>query len=224
MTEIIGTPTENSTTGVDTQENTNIQEAEVAKTFTQEQMNEIIAKRVAKVKSTYDNIDPVEYKQLQALQSQVEDEGMMKRNQYEDLMTKHKTKSDDQISSLRSELESIKIDGALIDAASRLKSIAPEQTAKLLREQVKLDTDGKVVIMDGKEVRYNDDAEPMTVNQLVEDFLTTNTYFKAAGPSGTDSVSNTTVQDNAKVDLASLDMNNADHRAIYKKWKSEGKV
>lgn len=105
-----------------------------------------------------------------------------------------------------------------------MKSIAPEQTAKLLREQVRLDSDGKVVIMDGDNVRYNDDSEPMTVSQLVSDFLDTNTYFKAAGPSGTDSTSNTATNDNQKVTLADLDMNRPEHRDIYRKWKQEGKV
>lgn len=221
MTEIIGTPTDESTTGVESQENI-IQEE--AKTFTQEQMNEIIAKRVAKVKSSYDGIDPNEFRDLKNLQSQVEDENLIKRQDFDQLMKKHKTKSDTEISSLRGELERIKIDGALIDAASQLKSIAPEQTAKLLREQVRLGSDGKVVIMDGDNVRYNDDSEPMTVSQLVSDFLDTNTYFKAAGPSGTDSTSNTTVKDNNNVTLADLDMNRPEHRDIYRKWKQEGKV
>jgi len=222
MTEIIENTTDDTATGAVTQENT-IQE-EAAKTFTQEQMNEIIAKRVAKVKSSYDGIDPNEYRELKSLQSQVEDDALIKRQDFDQLMKKHKTKSDTEITSLRGELERIKIDGALIDAASQLKSIAPEQTAKLLREQVKLDADGKVVIMDGDNVRYNDDSEPMTVSQLVSDFLDTNTYFKAAGPSGTDSMSNTTVKDNNNVTLADLDMNKPEHRDIYRKWKSEGKV
>ena len=219
--ETIGTPTDESTTGVESQENI-IQEE--AKTFTQEQMNEIIAKRVAKVKSSFDGIDPNEYRDLKNLQSQVEDENLIKRQDFDQLMKKHKTKSDTEISSLRGELERIKIDGALIDAASQLKSIAPEQTAKLLREQVRLGSDGKVVIMDGDNVRYNDDSEPMTVSQLVSDFLDTNTYFKSAGPSGTDSTSNTTVKDNNNVTLADLDMNRPEHRDIYRKWKQEGKV
>tara|TARA_R110000851_G_scaffold319227_1_gene483493 strand:+ start:180 stop:854 length:675 start_codon:yes stop_codon:yes gene_type:complete len=220
--ETIGTTTDDTATGAVTQENT-IQE-EAAKTFTQQEMNEIIAKRVAKVKSSYDGIDPNEYRELKSLQSQVEDENLIKRQDFDQLMKKHKTRSDTEISSLRGELERIKIDGALIDAASQLKSIAPEQTAKLLREQVKLDADGKVVIMDGENIRYNDDSEPMTVSQLVEDFLTANTYFKSAGPSGTDSTSNTTVKDNNNVTLADLDMNRPEHRDIYRKWKQEGKV
>jgi len=212
--------TQSSDTGA-ASEDSNISQA---KTFTQEQVNEIVAKRISKVKNSYDGIDPTEYRQLLSLKDQVEDESLIKRQEFDKLLKKHKTKADDEITSLRNELTSIKIDGALIDAASKLKSVAPEQTAKLLREQVKLDSDGKVVIMDGEQIRYNDDAEPMTVDQLVDEFLTSNTYFRAAGPSGTNSQSNATVQDNNEVTLADLDLNRPEHREIYKKWKMEGKV
>ena len=213
-TEVSGTGSDETGNDISTQ----------AKTFTQDELNEIVAKRVQKVKSTYEGINPSEYKELLSLKDQVEDESLIKRQEFDKLLKKHKTKADDEIAGLRGELERIKIDGALIDAASKLKSVAPEQTAKLLREQVKLDADGKVVILDGGDIRYNDDAEPMTVDQLVDEFLTSNTYFRAAGPTGTDSQSNAGVQDNKEVSLADLDLNNPAHREIYKKWKMEGKV
>lgn len=221
MTDIMDTTTTESTG--DNVEGQNISQEET-KTFTQEQVNDIVAKRVAKVKSTYDGIDPTEYRELLGLKDQVEDESLIKRQEFDKLIAKHKKKSEAEITSLRKELESIKIDGALIDAASKLKSIAPEQTAKLLREQVRLNDEGKVVIMDGDAVRYNDEAEPMTVDQLVDEFLNTNTYFKAAGPTGTDSQSNATVNDDKSVTLADLDMNKPEHRKIYAEWKRAGKI
>lgn len=212
--------TAESGTGTEAQEN-NISQG---KTFTQDEVNEIVAKRVQKVKSTYDGVDLKEYRELLNLREQVEDESLMKRQEFDKVIAKHKSKSEQEIAQLRGELERIKIDGALIDAASKLKSVAPEQTAKLLRDQVKLGEDGKVVIMDGKEIRYNDDAEPMTVDQLVDEFLTSNTYFRAAGPTGTDSQSNTGVNDTKEVSLADLDMNKPEHREIYRKWKAAGKL
>jgi hypothetical protein len=64
----------------------------------------------------------------------------------------------------------------------------------------------------------------MTVNHLVEEFLSSNQYFKAAGPSGTGSTGNTNNADQKVFDLAQLDMNNPEHRKIYAEAKKQGKV
>ena len=140
-------------------------------------------------------------------------------------MKGQKEKSEKEITRLRSELESIKIDGALIDAASKAKSVAPDHVAQLLRESIKLDNEGNVIVTDkeGKQ-RYTDSADPMNVNQLVEEFLSGNTYFKSAGPSGAGSTGNTNNADPQSLDLAQLDMNKASDREIYKKMKAAGKV
>ena len=64
----------------------------------------------------------------------------------------------------------------------------------------------------------------MSVANLVEEFLSGNTYFKSAGPSGAGSTGNTNNADPQSLDIAQLDLSRAEHREIYKKMKLAGKV
>jgi hypothetical protein len=195
------------------------------KVFTQTELNDIVAKRIAQVNKKFADIDVDEYQQLRGLRDRVEEKELMERKDFETLLKKTKEKSDSEVTSLRSQLESIKLDGALINAASKLKSIAPEQTAALLRGQLALDAGGNAVVKDADgQIRYNDNAEPMSVDQLVDEFLTTHGHFRAAGPSGTASESNSKISVNQKVDLSNLDMTRADHRAIYKEMMRKGQL
>lgn len=217
--------TETTDTGdVATGQNTESQ-VEATKTFTQDEVNDLIGKRVAQVNKKYENVDLDEYNALKSLKEQVEEETLIKKEDFNGVLKKQKEKADSEITRLRTELESIKIDGALIDAASKAKSVAPDHVAQLLRKNIKLDKEGNVIVTDkeGKQ-RYTDSADPMSVNQLVEEFLSGNTYFKSAGPSGAGSTGNTNNASPQSLDLAQLDLNKPEHRDIYKKMKAEGKV
>ena len=216
--------TETVDTG-DTNSGQNTESQVVAKTFTQEEVNELIGKRVAQVNKKFENVDLNEYNALKSLKEQVEEEKLIKKEDFNGVLKKQKEKSEGEILRLRTELESIKIDGALIDAASKAKSVAPDHVAQLLRKNIKLSDDGNVIVTDaeGKQ-RYTDNADPMTVNHLVEEFLSSNQYFKAAGPSGTGSTGNTNNADHKNFDLAQLDMNNPEHRKLYAEAKKQGKV
>jgi hypothetical protein len=221
----VETQTETVDTGdTGTGQNTDSQ-VEAAKTFTQEEVNDLIGKRIAQVNKKFENVDLDEYTALKSLKEQVEEETLIKKEDFQGVLKKQKEKSEGEITRLRTELESIKIDGALIDAASKAKSVAPDHVAQLLRESIKLDNEGNVIVTDkeGKQ-RYTDSADPMNVNQLVEEFLSGNTYFKSAGPSGAGSTGNTNNADPQSLDLAQLDMNKASDREIYKKMKAAGKV
>ena len=200
-------------------------QVEAAKTFTQEEVNELIGKRVAQVNKKFENVDLNEYNALKSLKEQVEEEKLIKKEDFNGVLKKQKEKSEGEILKLRSELEKIKIDGALIDAASKAKSVAPDHVAQLLRSNIQLSDDGNVIVIDsdGKQ-RYTDNADPMNVNQLVEEFLSSNQYFKSAGPSGAGSTGNTNNADQKNFDLAQLDMNNPEHRKLYAEAKKQGKV
>jgi len=200
-------------------------QVEATKTFTQEEVNELIGKRVAQVNKKFENVDVDEYKALKGLKEQIEEEQLIKKEDFNGVLKKQKEKSEGEIHRLRTELETIKIDGALIDAASKAKSVAPNHVAQLLRGSIKLSEDGQVIVTDaeGKQ-RYTDNADPMTVHNLVEEFLAGNQYFKSAGPSGAGSTGNTINADQTDFDLAQLDLNKPEHREIYKKMKAQGKV
>ena len=217
--------TETTATGdVETGQNIESQ-VEAPKTFTQEEVNLLVGKRVAAVNKKFENVDLNEYNALKSLKEQVEEESLIKKEDFNGVLKKQKEKSDGELSKLRNELESIKIDGALIDAASKAKSVAPDHVAQLLRKNIKLDAEGHVIVTDteGKQ-RYTDNADPMTVSNLVEEFLSGNTYFKSAGPSGAGSTGNTQNLDSQSLDLSQLDLNKPEHRKIYSEMKKQGKV
>lgn len=218
QTEVVDTG--DTTTG----QNTDSQ-VETTKTFTQDEVNNLVGKRVAAVNKKYEGVDIEEYKALKSLKEQVEEEKLIKKEDFNGVLKKQKEKSDMEISRLRGELEKIKIDGALIDAASKAKSVAPDHVAQLLRSNIKLTEEGDVIVTDseGKQ-RYTENADPMSVAQLVEEFLSSNQYFKSAGPSGAGSTGNTNNADPQSLDIAQLDLSKAEHREIYKKMKQQGKV
>jgi hypothetical protein len=221
----VETQTETVDTG-DTATGQNIDsQVEAAKTFTQEEVNLLVGKRVAAVNKKFENVNLEEYNALKSLKEQVEEEKLIKKEDFNGVLKKQQEKSNSEITRLRSELEKIKIDGALIDAASKAKSVAPDHVAQLLRSNIQLSDDGSVIVTDseGKQ-RYTDNADPMSVNQLVEEFLSSNQYFKSAGPSGAGSTGNTNNADPQSLDLAQLDLNKPEHRQIYAEMKRQGKV
>ena len=200
-------------------------ESQVEKTFTQAELNDIVAKRVHQVNSKYAGIDVEEYKALKGLKEQLEEEQLIKKQDFDGVLKKQREKADGEIATLRSELESIKIDGALINASSKAKALSPDHVAQLLRKNVRLDETGKVIVLDAEgKPRYTDAADPMTVEQLVDEFLSSNQYFRTAGPSGAGSTGNTNTASDNDINLAQLDLSKPEHREIYKKLKATGKV
>jgi hypothetical protein len=224
MTENHGI-TETEDTGASASGQTNESQVEDQRMFTQEEVDKLIGKRVAQVNQKYQGVDIEEYKALKGLKEQVEEEQLIKKQDFEGLLKKQKEKSDTEINSLRSELERIKVDGALINAASKAKAVNPDHVAQLLRGSIKMNTDGSVQVVDGEgNARYTDSADPMSLDNLVEEFLSSHQYFRAAGPSGTGSKGNTSQSKQTEFDLAQLDMNNPAHRKIYKEMKDAGKL
>jgi len=223
MTEqIIDTTPATTTEEVATEEKNNQEQ----RMFSQDELNDILSKRIAQVKSKYDDINPDEYRELKTLRQQQEEEQMIKRNEFDKLLKQTKVKADEEVNTLRGELEKIKVDGALISAASQKGSVNPEHIAQLLKASVRLDPNGSVTVVDSEgNPRYTESADPMSVNDLVEDFLSVNTYYRSAGPQGTGSQSNTNVKSSTQsVELSQLDLTRPDHRDIYRKMKQEGKL
>tara|TARA_R110002153_G_scaffold63036_4_gene169367 strand:+ start:666 stop:1349 length:684 start_codon:yes stop_codon:yes gene_type:complete len=225
MNETHGITEEAVTGNAETGQIKDSQVENTTKTFTQDEVNELIGKRVAQVNKKFDGVDVDEYKALKGLKEQIEEEQLIKKEDFNSVLKKHKDKSDAEVSRLRNELETIKIDGALINASSKAKAVSPEHVAQLLRKNIKLGEDGNVVVTDSAgKTRYTDNADLMSVDNLVEEFLSSNQYFKAAGPSGSGSSGNTNNASQQSLDLAQLDMNNPEHRKLYTEMKRQGKV
>lgn len=167
---------------------------EPAKVFTQDEVDALIKKRLDKrnreIERKFDGVDPDEYRAIKAAQEAEELERQKERGEFENVMKQTVEKWESKTSALQDELRRVKVDGALLSAASRGKAINAEQVANLLRSNVRMTDDGSVEIVDSNgTARYDDHGQPLTPDALVDEFLSGNPHFVAATPAGTGSQS-----------------------------------
>ena len=164
----------------------NVQES---KTFTQEELDRIVADRIQRERRKLDKklegIDIEEARQLMLEREQANIERQKEKGEFEQVLKQTVEKKDLEIAAMRAALESTKIDGALLSAASKHNAVDSQQVSQLLRNRVKLSDDGSVEVLDDNgTVRYNDKADPLSVDELVGDFLTANPHFVRASQGG----------------------------------------
>ena len=164
-------------------------EVQEAKTFTQEELDRIVADRVARTKRQYEKrlegIDLDEAKSLLQRQQEAEIEKQKERGEFESILKQTVEKKDQEIRTYKQRLESQLVDGALLAAASRNNAVSAEQVGQLLRGSVRLSEDGTAEVYDANGTpRYNDNGDPLTVDELVSDFLTANPHFVKASSGG----------------------------------------
>ena len=218
---------ETETTASPQEQQVATQETVKEQTLTQDDVNRIVAERVAreraKFEKKYSNVDLDHYNNLVEKEEARKQEELEKRGEYESLLKAQAEKFSGKIQQYETELHSIKIDGALLNEASANKAVNPQQVVQLLKGQVKLNEAGAVDVVDANgQVRYDDKGEPIKVSSLVNEFLTANPHFVSAGPSGSGTGQGvgkqTPVVEN---DVTKLDMNNPTHREQYRKIMNE---
>ncbi len=198
-------------------------------TLNQDDVNRIVAERVAREKSKfekkYSGVDLDLYNQLVEEKETQRQSDLKKRGQFEEMLKEQAEKFNGKIQQYENELTSIKVDGSLLNEASGQKAINPQQVVQLLKGQLKLNEAGVVDVLDQNgQVRYNEKGEPIAVSQLVNEFLTANPHFVTAGPSGSGTGQGVGKQDNlVDNDTRKLNMENPEHRARYRElMKAKG--
>lgn len=166
-----------------------------SKAFSQDDVERIVSERLARERKKYerklDGIDIDKAKQLLAEQEQAELERQKERGEFEKVLKTTVEKKEQQINELRQQLNTTLIDGQLLNTASSANAVNPEQVSALLRNQVRLGETGQVEVLDKDgSVQYNDKGELLTVNELVNTFLTANPHFVKASNAGTGSQGN----------------------------------
>ena len=201
--------------------------------FTQEQLERVVEERLARQRRTllkkYEGIDVDRYNTLVEEQETKEKEAALKRQEFDTVLKKTVETKDSTISKLQNELHGIKVEGALLNAASAKRAIKPDQVVNLLKSKIRLADDGQVEVTDDTGVvRYTDDGALMTVDGLVEEFLSVNSHFVTGNSSGSGSTSNAKPNGLAGEigleNLKNLDMNNPEHRKIYSESMKMGKL
>lgn len=162
------------------------------KTFSQDELDAIVEQRLMRERKKYEKklegVDLDEARQLLQAKQEQEIERQKEKGEFEKVLQQLAEKKDNEISQYKTKLQEIQVDGALINAASQNNAVSPDQVVALLKSKTRLGDDGSVEILDKDgSVRYNDSGTPLSVNELVSEFLTANPHFVKASPSGTGS-------------------------------------
>ena len=169
--------------------------AQESKTYTQEDMDRVVSDRLARERRKFekqlDGINLEEARQIMLEREQAQIERQKEKGEFEQVLKQTVEKKDQEIAKLNAALHSTKIDGALLTAANKNNAIDSEQVATLLRHSIRLSDDGMVEVIDANgAVRYNDNADPLTIDELVLEFLTASPHFVRASQGGAGTMGN----------------------------------
>jgi hypothetical protein len=210
-----------ATDATDTSDN----QATATKTFTQDEVNAILARTKSQIEkkyaSKYDDLgDPDELRQLKTEAEKRTQEQQLKRGEFEKTLQDLAAKKDAEISKRDSIIKEYKVNTPVLSAAAKYRAVNPDQVRTLLQPALRLNSEGEVEIVDAKgSVRYTDSGAPLGVEDFVREFLDTNPHFVSAAPATTNSQSNMGKGTNKPLDITKLDMKNPEHRKVYADYR-----
>jgi len=210
-----------------TTEEPQVQETPTAQTFTQDELNNIVERRLAKERGSMYKKLGVEDLDIAInavkTQKEAEEKQRIQKGEFEEILKTRTQEFNKEKQNLESQLKDIKINKSLLSSASKNKAINPDQVVELLKNNIKLNESGNVEILDQNGIaRYNKQGELLSTDELVQEFLTQNPHFVSATPSGSGSVSNVDRQELSKpLNLSDLDMDNAKDREAYRTYRKE---
>ena len=169
--------------------------AQESKTYTQEDMDRVVSDRLARERRKFekqlDGINLEEARQIMREREQAQIERQKEKGEFAQVLKQTVEKKDQEIAKLNAALHTTKIDGALLTAANKHNAIDSEQVATLLRHSIRLSDDGMVEVIDANgTVRYNDNADPLTIDEAVSEFLTASPHFVRASQGGAGTMGN----------------------------------
>jgi hypothetical protein len=137
-----------------------VQEKSNANTFTQEELNNIVERRLAKERGSLykklgvDDLDTA----VNAVKTQkeLEERQRIQKGEFEEILKSKTQEWNTERSNLEGQLKDIKINKSLLSSASKNKAINPDQVVELLNKNIKLNETGNVEILDKSGLaRYN---------------------------------------------------------------------
>tara|TARA_R100000781_G_scaffold108897_1_gene73624 strand:- start:1546 stop:2262 length:717 start_codon:yes stop_codon:yes gene_type:complete len=206
---------------------TQVEEKPKERTFTQEELNEIVERRLHKERQTINKkigVDDLDSAiNIVKAQKETEEKQKIQKGEFEEILKNKTQEWNKEKSNLETQLKDIKINKSLLSSASKNRAINPDQVVELLNKNIKLNESGNVEILDKNGLaRYNSNGELLTTDELVQEFLTQNPHFVSATPSGSGSVSNVDRGElSSSFKIEDLDMSNPKDREKYAKWKQK---
>lgn len=199
-------------------------QAQTTKTFTQDEVNAILAKTKSQLErkfaSRFEDLgDPEELREIVKNHRQHQQDLEVKKGNFEKVLQDLASKKDDEIRKRDMIIEEFRVNSPIIDAAARYRSVNPEQVKQLVRNQVRLNGEGEVEVLDRNgQIRYDDSGRALTVDALVQEFLQANPHFVQPTPTTSATKSNTGKGVDA-LDVSKLDMRNPEDRARYREFR-----
>jgi len=196
-------------------------QAQATKTYTQDEVNDMMARMKGslqkKLLKPYEDLgDPEELRALRIEAERRQQEQQVKKGEFETVIKDLAAKKDAEIQKRDSIIKEYKVNVPILSAAAKYNAVNAEQVKALLSNNVRLNDSGDVEVVDAKgTVRYTDKGEALQVEDLVKEFLDTNPHFKLANPTTTNTKSNFSNGQGAKIDITKLDMRNPEHRKRY---------
>lgn len=219
---------DNTLANDDTGSSENNNQAQSVKTYTQEEVDNMMARTKGAIQKKYEKQfselgDIDELRQLKQQHEQQQLELQKKRGEFDKIIADLAAKKDAEIARRDEIIKSYTVDMPLVNTAAQLGAVNPKQVQALLKSNLRLAETGEVEVLDEKgTVRYSDKGQPFKVEDLVKEFLDHNPHFKSAGPTTTQTKSNVN-QSREKLDISKLNMSNPEHRKIYAEYrKSSG--
>jgi hypothetical protein len=214
--------------GTDPVENSTNQVA--SKTFTQDEVNAILARTKTQLEKKYasryeDLGDPDELRQLRVEAERRQQEQQIKRGEFDRTLQELAAKKDQEIQKRDNIIREYKVKTPVLNAAAQYRAVNPDQVRTLLQPSLRLNDDGEVEVIDAKgAVRYNDAGLPIGVEDLVREFLDSNPHFVAPTPATTNTQSSVNGRGGNSLDVAKLDFKKPEHRKLYAEAKKAGRV
>jgi hypothetical protein len=192
------------------------------KTFTQEQIDNIIKTRLEAEKNKYEKKLQEEEKQKAEILKQKELEEAKTKQDLEKIMQERIQEKDQEISKYKLNLKKEKIDNSILSVASKNRAINPQQVVSLLEREVKLNDDGRIEVLDNNSnVRYNPKGELLTIEDRVNEFLDTNPHFRLSTNQGSGSKASIGGNTVKPFNLQELDLNKPEDRKAYAEYRKQ---
>ena len=200
------------------------------KTFTQAEVNAILAKTRSqlekKLTSRYEDLgDPDELREIVTKHRKNQEDYELRKGNFDKVLQDVVTKKDLEIQKRDRLIEQYRVETPILEAASRYRAVNAEQVKALVRSNVRLNGDGEVEVLDSTgQVKYADNGKPYNVDLLVQDFLRANPHFVSATPGTTSAASNVSRGGAGPLDVTKLNMQNPEDRARYKEWRKQNGI
>ena len=192
------------------------------KTFTQEQLNNIIESRIMAERRKYEKKIQEEENQKSELSKQKQLEEAKSKQELEKIMQQRIAEKETELNKYKAEIKKERVDKSILTVASSYKAISPDQVVALLKSEVQLSDDGRTEVLDNNgNVRYNSKGQPLSIEERVKEFLDSNPHFRQGSLSGSGSQSAIGGNTVKPFNLQALDLTKPEDRKTYAEYRKK---